>query len=141
MFYKIIYIGQWAANQGYPFIPGLMTKLLRLIYSCDIPCYMNIPKSVKFAHNGLGVTINQGVKIGENVFIHQGVTIGKKDSNSGCPIIGNNVYIGTGAIIIGSITIGENAKIGAGSVVIKDIPANTTCVGVPASIVPNRIKQ
>ncbi|CAK6476275.1 Serine acetyltransferase [Peribacillus frigoritolerans] len=140
MFYKIIYIGRWAYKQKFPIVPGLMTKILRLIYSCDIPCYMDIPKSVRFAHKGLGVAINQGTRIGENVFIQQGVTLGKKEKDGGCPTILNNVYIGTGAIILGDIVIGENSNIGAGSVVINDVPPNSTCVGVPGKIVRGRAK-
>lgn len=65
--------------------------------------------------------------IGKNCWINQRVTLGYKGDH--CPIIGNNVRIGVGAIIIGKVTIGNNVKIGAGAVVVKDVPSNTTVVG------------
>ncbi|WP_319502291.1 serine acetyltransferase [uncultured Draconibacterium sp.] len=72
-------------------------------------------------------TIINAKKIGENCQIYQQVTIGH--GNGGKPIIGNNVRIYAGAIIIGGITVGDNVTIGAGTVVTKSIPANTTVVG------------
>lgn len=135
MLRKLLSIGYWAYMHKVPFICGLINKLTRFIYGGDIPCQLNIPKSVKFTHNGLGVTINGSSKIGENVIIHQNVTIGKKTPTGKSPIIKNGVYIGTGAIILGEILVGENAKIGAGAVVVKDVPPNVTVVGNPARIV------
>ena len=67
--------------------------------------------------------------IGENVWINQKVTLGYRGNN--CPIVGNNVRIGVGAIIIGNVQIGNNVNIGAGAVVVKDVPDNTTVVGQP----------
>lgn len=69
--------------------------------------------------------------IGENTAIYQNVTIGGR-GRSGCPVIGKNVFIGAGAVIMGGITIGDNARIGANAVVIHDVPDNSTAVGVPA---------
>ena len=73
--------------------------------------------------------------IGCNVQIWQNVTIGRKHKYSGNPIIGNNVKICTGAIVLGSIKIGDNSIIGAGAVVTKDIPKNSVVVGNPARII------
>lgn len=75
--------------------------------------------------------------IGENCWINQKVTLGYQGKY--CPIIGNNVRIGVGAIIIGNVTVGDNVNIGAGAVVVKDVPANTTVVGQPARYI-SRIK-
>ena len=76
-------------------------------------------------------------KIGNYLDIRQFVTIGVKSNNKAkdCPKIGNNVFIGANAVIIGNITIGDNAIIGAGAVVVKDVPANAICVGNPCRIV------
>ena len=68
--------------------------------------------------------------IGENCWINQKVTFGYQGKY--CPIVGNNVRVGAGAIIIGNVTIGDNVNIGAGAVVVKDVPPNTTVVGQPA---------
>ena len=79
-------------------------------------------------------------RIGDNVKIMQKVTIGRSigGNKSGIPVIGNNVFIGAGAKILGNITIGDGVKIGANSVVLKDVPPYCTAVGVPAKIVKVR---
>ena len=69
--------------------------------------------------------------------LYQGVTLGGtgKEQGKRHPTIGNNVLVGAGAKILGSFTIGDNCKIGAGSVVLKDVPPNSTVVGVPGRII------
>lgn len=78
-------------------------------------------------------------KIGKNCSIYQQVTLGRGKINGerSIPIIGDNVNIYAGAIVIGGITIGNNVNIGAGTVVNKDIPDNCTVVGNPFKIIPN----
>ena len=71
--------------------------------------------------------------IGENFYVNQCVTIGVVGSKR--PIIGNNVRVATGAIVIGGITIGDNVVIGAGAVVVKDVPSNSVVVGNPAKVI------
>lgn len=136
MFYKIIRLGQWAKRFKIPLLAGAMTKLLRLLYSCDIPCYMDIPSDTQFMHQGLGVTINAGTVLGRRLIITQNVTLGMK--NGKCPIIEDDVFIGTGAIILGGVTVGEGAKIGAGAVVLKDVPEKSTVAGNPAILLKSQ---
>ena len=96
-----------------------------------------------FARVGFG-TIVGAEKIGENCWINPGVTVGYKDYKGGMPIIGNNVYIGAGAKILGSITIGDNVIIGANAVVTRNVPPNCTVAGVPARIIKRdgvRVKE
>lgn len=83
-----------------------------------------------------GIVVTPGAKIGRNCNLSQGVTIGVaavKDK-SGYPTIGDNVYIGTGAVIIGNLTVGNNCAVGALSVVTKDVPENARVAGAPAKI-------
>lgn len=82
-------------------------------------------------------TIVYAQSIGKNFLVHQNVTVGrgKKIDGNDVPIIGDNVFIGTGAIVIGGIHIGNNAKIGAGAVVNKDVPDYCTVVGNPMRII------
>ena len=87
-----------------------------------------------FARVGFG-TIVAAEKIGENCWVNPGVALGYKGSGGGLPIIGNNVYIGAGAKILGPVTIGDNAIIGANAVVTKNVPPNCTVAGVPARII------
>lgn len=90
--------------------------------------------------HGFSTIINAQL-IGENCTIWHHVTIGNKLDNSECkPIIGNNVKICTGSIIIGNIKIGDNVIVGAGSVVVKDIPNNCVVAGCPAKIIKYTLK-
>jgi len=97
----------------------------------------------QFPHGLNGIIISNKAKIGKNAIILHQVTIGtamvkeKTRDELGAPIIGDNVYIGAGAKIIGEITIGDNCIIGANAVVTKNIPDNCTAVGVPAVIRKN----
>jgi len=87
-------------------------------------------------------TVIGAERIGENVTIMQGVTLGSKEPDLGFtlstrPIIGNHVLIGAGAKVIGRVTVGDYAKIGANAVVVHDIPAHAVAVGIPAQVIKN----
>lgn len=90
-------------------------------------------------HGVSGIFISQSAKIGKNVVIFQQVTIGantiRTSKSYGAPAIGDNVYIGSGAKIIGGISIGDNARIGANACVVKDIPYNSIVVSPEARII------
>jgi serine O-acetyltransferase len=90
-----------------------------------------------FIDHGMGVVIGETCEIGDNVTVFQGVTLGGtgKEKGKRHPTIMDNALIATGAKVLGSITIGENSKIGAGSVVLKDVPSNSTVVGIPGKVV------
>lgn len=87
-----------------------------------------------FIRHGYSTFINTE-KIGDNCTVHQNTTIG--DNGRGIPRIGNNVIIGTGAIVLGPITIGDDVTIGAGAIVVDDVPSNSTVVGVKAHVIKN----
>jgi serine O-acetyltransferase len=90
-----------------------------------------------FIDHGMGVVIGETCEIGDNVTVFQGVTLGGtgKEKGKRHPTVNDNALIATGAKVLGSITIGENSKVGAGSVVLKDVPPNSTVVGIPGKIV------
>lgn len=87
-----------------------------------------------FIDHGVGIVIGETAVIGDNVTIYQGATLGTtgKVIENRHPIVGDNVIIGAGAIILGPLKIGNNAKIGAGAVVLGDVEENSTVVGVKA---------
>lgn len=97
-----------------------------------------IGEGTKFYHRGLGCVVHAKTVIGKNCIIFQNVTIGSKWPNGVCegdaPIIGNDVFIGAGAVLLGNIRIGDKAIIGANAVVTNDIPDGTVAVGIPARI-------
>ncbi|GGE01231.1 serine O-acetyltransferase [Paenibacillus nasutitermitis] len=90
-----------------------------------------------FIDHGMGVVIGETCQIGDNVVIYQGVTLGGtgKEKGKRHPTIGNNVVIASGAKVLGSFRIGDNVNIGANSVVLREVPANSTVVGIPGRMV------
>ncbi len=83
--------------------------------------------------HSFGIVINSNVRAGRNLILEHGVTIGAEKGQ--CPVLGDNVFIGAGAKIIGPVRIGSDVKIGANAVVTKDIPDGATAVGIPARVV------
>ena len=95
-------------------------------------------QGLSIAHYGT-IVVNENAKIGQNCRIHEGVTIGATGGNPKAAKIGDNVFIGSGAKIIGDITIGNNTAIGANAVVVKSYEENNiTLVGLPAKKVSNQ---
>lgn len=99
----------------------------------------NIGGGLFFPHFSC-IVINGGAKVGRNVTIFQGVTIGSV-RGKGTPTIGDNVVIFSHAQVVGDITIGNNVMVGAGSVVVKDVPDNAVVAGVPAKMINLNGKQ
>jgi serine O-acetyltransferase len=81
----------------------------------------------------VGVVINSAVRGGRNVWLESGVVIG--DNHGGVPVLGDDIFIGSGARVIGPLTLGSRCRIGANAVVLKDVPAGATAVGVPARVI------
>lgn len=90
-----------------------------------------------FIDHGNGVVIGETAEIGNDVLMYHQVTLGgtSLDKVKRHPTIGDNVLIGMGAKVIGAITIGEGARVGANAVVTRDVPANSTVVGIPAKVI------
>lgn len=108
-------------------------------YGIEIPYKTSIGKGLYIGHFG-GIVVNAQAKLGMNVNLSHGVTIGSNNrgKHQGTPTIGNNVFIAPGAKIIGNIIIGNNAAIGANAVVLEDVPDNVSVAGVPAKIISHK---
>lgn len=120
-----------------PFFPRLLSQIMRFITGVEIHPGATIGAGF-FIDHGAGVVIGETTVIGERCVIFHNVTLGGTGKHRGKrhPTIGSNVFIGTGATLLGPITVGDNVKIGAQSfVVMRDIPGNTTVTGTPAKIV------
>lgn len=116
-------------------ISKIISLIGRFFFKCWIPGSANIGKNFKIGYWGIGIIIHSNTTIGNNCLIAQNVTIGRNFGDKKVPIIGDDVYIGTGSVVFGEIKIGHNVIIGANTVVNKDIPANSTVVGNPMRII------
>jgi serine O-acetyltransferase len=89
-----------------------------------------------FIDHGMGVVIGETAEVGDDVLLFHGVTLGGRSMKrvKRHPTVGNNVTIGAGARVLGSVHIGDGVQIGANSVVVKDVPAGAVATGVPATI-------
>lgn len=115
------------------FLARLISQLARHLTGIEIHPGAKIGNRL-FIDHGMGIVFGETTEIGDNCTIYHGVTLGGtgKDSGKRHPTLGNNVLIGAGAKVLGPVYIGDNVRVGAGSVVLKNLPANTTAVGVPA---------
>jgi serine O-acetyltransferase len=120
---------------GIPFFPRLISQLSRFLTGIEIHPGAVIGKGV-FIDHGMGVVIGETAIVGDYALIYQGVTLGGTGKQTGKrhPTLGANVAVGAGAKVLGNIQIGNNVRIGAGSVVLRDVPSDTTVVGVPGRI-------
>ena len=137
--YGFYFFARFLRQCHIPIVPKLIDHISRLIFACWLPHAAKIGKGLVLGYGGLGIVIHSNAQIGDNVHIDQFVTLGGNARQSGVPKIGDNVYIGCGAKILGPITIGNDCVIGANSVVIKDVPANCVVAGVPARVIHENI--
>lgn len=87
--------------------------------------------------HGMGIVIGETAEVGDDCLLYQGVTLGGtgKDKGKRHPTLGNNVLVGSGAKVLGPFKVGDNCRIAAGAVVLREVPPNSTAVGVPAQVV------
>ena len=134
-------------------IARLLSQFARLATGIEIHPGAQIGRRV-FIDHGAGVVIGETAIVGDDVTLYQGVTLGGTGHERGKrhPTLRSGVFVGSNAQVLGNICIGENSRVGAGSVVLRDVPPNSTVVGVPAHIVyqngervlitdPNEIKD
>lgn len=124
------------------FIARLISQFSRFLTGIEIHPGAQIGMGTLIDH-GSGVVIGETSIIGDRVTIYQGATIGATGNEKEFkrhPTLGNDIVVGSGAKILGPVNIGDNCKIGANSVVLKDMPANSTAVGIPAKIKYNKYK-
>lgn len=132
-------LSHWLNSHGVPFFPRVISQLARWFTGIEIHPAARIGTGF-FIDHGMGVVIGETTEIGDYVTLFQGVTLGGtgKERGKRHPTLGNHVVVGAGAKILGGIKIGDNVKIGANSVVLKNVPANSTVIGVPARIIKSQ---
>ncbi len=132
-FYRV---NHWLWNHGLGLAARWLSQVARFLTGIEIHPGAKIGRRL-FIDHGMGVVIGETTTVGDDVTLYQGVTLGGtgKELGKRHPTIEDGVVVGGGAKILGNITIGKNCRIGAGSVVLRNVPDNSTVVGVPAHII------
>ena len=137
-------LGQWCINQKQVIVRSIfkafhlpLFAIITLMTGIHLPRGAKIGGGLRIWHVG-GIVLNPDTVIGKNCTMRHGVTIGNRVNDHDVPVIGDNVDIGVGAVIMGDIIIGNNVSIGANAVVLCDVPENHIAVGVPARVIPKK---
>jgi serine O-acetyltransferase len=132
-FYRV---NHWLWNHGLFLAARWFSQVARFLTGIEIHPGAKIGRRL-FIDHGMGVVIGETTIVGDDVTLYQGVTLGGtgKEHGKRHPSLEDGVVVGGGAKILGNITIGKNCRIGAGSVVLRNVPDNSTVVGVPAHII------
>jgi serine O-acetyltransferase len=133
-------MGATAKRRGFRRLARLTEMWLRLRYGTDLPTGAGLSDNVILMHNALGVVMHQETRFLGQAMVFQHVTFGGADEPDRqpqqAPVIGDRVYIGANALLLGPITIGHDVIIGAGAVVVRDVPPRHRAVGNPVWITP-----
>jgi serine O-acetyltransferase len=132
----------WLWNHQLKLLARWLSQVARLLTGIEIHPGAQIGRRL-FIDHGMGVVIGETAIVGDDVTLYQGATLGGtgKEKLKRHPTIGNGVVIGAGAKILGNIRVGDNSRVGAGSVVLRDVPDDSTVVGVPGHIILRQGKR
>jgi len=132
-FYRM---NHWLWNHGLFLAGRWLSQVARLLTGIEIHPGAKLGRRL-FIDHGMGVVIGETAIVGDDVTLYQGVTLGGtgKEHGKRHPTLEDSVVVGGGAKILGNITVGKNCRIGAGSVVLRNVPENSTVVGVPGHII------
>jgi L-malate glycosyltransferase len=132
-------ISRWLFVHHIPVLPSVVKVFSEMLFHCELPYTADIGRGFRVAHRGFGIVVHKRAVLGRNVVILPGVTIGGRNNRYEVPRIGDDVYIGPGAKILGDVTIGNGAVIGANAVVVHSVPSRTVAAGIPARILRENI--
>ncbi|MCL4784491.1 MAG: serine O-acetyltransferase [Bryobacterales bacterium] len=126
----------WLYRQRRFVLARMVSQTARFLTGIEIHPGAKIGRRL-FIDHGMGIVVGETTEIGDDVLLYQGVTLGGTGNERGKrhPTLGNGVVVGAGAKILGNIILGDCVKVGAGSVVVKNVPPNSTVVGVPGRVV------
>jgi serine O-acetyltransferase len=129
-------IAHWFWTRRLYFLGRFISHLGRFLTGIEIHPGARIGRKF-FIDHGMGVVIGETAEIGDNVTMYHGVTLGgvSWEKTKRHPTIEDNAVIGSGAKVLGPFTVGQGSKIGSNSVVVKEVPANSTVVGIPGRVV------
>jgi serine O-acetyltransferase len=129
-------LAHWFFKKKWYTIARIISQASRFITGIEIHPGARLGRRL-FIDHGMGIVIGETCEIGDDVVLYQGVTLGGTGNEKGKrhPTVGNNVVISSGAKVLGSFRVGDNSRIGANAVVLKEVPPNSTVVGIPGRIV------
>lgn len=132
-------VSHWLWIHSFKLLARMNSNLARFLTGIEIHPGATFGKRV-FIDHGMGVVVGETAIVGDDVLLYQGVILGgtSTEKTKRHPTVERGVIVGAGAKVMGNITIGEYSKIGTGAVVLKDVPSQSTCVGVPGRIVKRR---
>lgn len=129
------YLAHRLWRRGVPLLPTLLEAFLFIVWNVRLPYQTQVGQGCTIAHGGVGIVVHPDAQIGRDVILCQQVTIGGTGTRQGAPVIGDGVYLGAGAKVLGPVEIGSHCIIGANAVVVHDIPSRCIAAGVPARII------
>ena len=133
-------VAHWLHGKKFYLLARMISHMSRFITGVEIHPAATLGRRLVIDH-GMGVVIGETAKIGDDVTMYHGVTLGgiSLEKMRRHPHIGNGVVLGAGAKLLGAINIGERARVGANAVVTKDVAAGATVVGIPAMVVTDKV--
>jgi serine O-acetyltransferase len=128
-FYRL---GRWLRARGVRGLPSVLRWLGQALHGVDLPPEAEIGPGLGLGYGGLGVAVDPQARLGRCCFLGPGATIGRQTPGEGAPVLGDFVYVSTGARILGPVRVGDYAVIGANAVVVEDVAYGAVVAGVPA---------
>lgn len=136
---KLYRVGRFFYRNKIPLLPKFFRFLTFLLYNSDVSPKVKIGKHTVFGHGGIGVVIHDRATIGDHCVIGQGCTIGGRSKHPEVPFIGDHVYIGAGARVLGPVKIGNHVVIAPNAVVLEDVPDHCIVGGIPSKVLKEGI--
>jgi len=129
-------LAHWFWQRGFLWLGRMVSHLARWLTGVEIHPGATIGRRF-FIDHGMGVVIGETTEIADDVTLYHGVTLGGTtwEKKKRHPTLENGVIVGTGAKVLGAITLGEQSRVGANSVVLQDVPAHSTVIGIPGTVV------
>lgn len=128
-------LANWLHRRGCTLLGKLVSWANRFLFSVWVPGSAKIGKRLTLGYWGLGIVIHSKAVIGDDVWISQNVTIGRREGEEGVPVIADGVFIGPNSVVVGEIVLGEACVVGACSFVNCDVPDRAIVAGSPARII------
>lgn len=130
---------RWCHERGIPTQPlrFLAERAVEILTGISLPAQARIGKGLRIHHFG-GIILHPDTELGDGCTLYQGVTLGDLGGSGGAPRVGNDVMMGAGAKVLGSVRLGDGCRVGANAVVLASVPAGYVAVGVPARLQPRK---